>query len=132
MRGRVSDPFQPLRAAHNLNAPGFAGGWLLRWVAGSLRRREGQHGMNQIRGVATLVVLAALAACNKETPVSAPTAIVVPASSAPIPFPGAPASDPSLPSASVVTSQTDPPPPAIVGASSALAASAAASGASQP
>lgn len=29
MRGRVSDPFQPLRAAHKMNAPGFAGGWLL-------------------------------------------------------------------------------------------------------
>ena len=28
MRGRVSDPFQPLRAAHIPNAPGFAGGWL--------------------------------------------------------------------------------------------------------
>jgi hypothetical protein len=27
-RGRVSDPFQPLRAAHNPNAPGSAGGWL--------------------------------------------------------------------------------------------------------
>jgi hypothetical protein len=27
-RGRVSDPFQPLRAAHVTNAPGFAGGWL--------------------------------------------------------------------------------------------------------
>ena len=30
MRGRVSDPLQPLRAAHIPNAPGFAGGWLLR------------------------------------------------------------------------------------------------------
>ena len=28
MRGRVSDPFQPLRAAHITKAPGFAGGWL--------------------------------------------------------------------------------------------------------
>jgi Transposase DDE domain len=28
MRGRVSDPFQPLRAAQITNAPGFAGGWL--------------------------------------------------------------------------------------------------------
>ena len=28
MRGRVGDPFQPLRAAHIPNAPGFAGGWL--------------------------------------------------------------------------------------------------------
>ena len=28
MRGRVSDPFQQLRAAHIPNAPGFAGGWL--------------------------------------------------------------------------------------------------------
>ncbi len=28
MRGRVSDPLQPLRAAHIPNAPGFAGGWL--------------------------------------------------------------------------------------------------------
>jgi len=28
MRGRVSDPFQPLRAAHIPNAPGSAGGWL--------------------------------------------------------------------------------------------------------
>ena len=24
MRGRVSDPYQPLRAAHITNAPGFA------------------------------------------------------------------------------------------------------------
>ncbi len=30
MTGRVSDPFQLLRAAHIMNAPGFAGGWLLR------------------------------------------------------------------------------------------------------
>jgi hypothetical protein len=30
MRGRVSDPFQPLRAAHIPNAPGFARGWLRR------------------------------------------------------------------------------------------------------
>jgi TrmH family RNA methyltransferase len=28
MRGRVSAPFKPLRAAHIPNAPGFAGGWL--------------------------------------------------------------------------------------------------------
>ncbi len=28
MRDRVSDPYQPLRAAHITNAPGFAGGWL--------------------------------------------------------------------------------------------------------
>ena len=28
MRGRVSDPLQPLRAARIPNAPGFAGGWL--------------------------------------------------------------------------------------------------------
>jgi hypothetical protein len=28
MRGRVSDPYQPLRAAHITDAPGFAGGWL--------------------------------------------------------------------------------------------------------
>lgn len=30
MRGRVSDPFRPLRAARIPNAPGLAGGWLLR------------------------------------------------------------------------------------------------------
>ena len=33
MRGRVSDPNQPLRAAHITNAPGFAGGWLLAQAA---------------------------------------------------------------------------------------------------
>jgi len=30
VRGRVSDPSQPLRAAPITNAPGFAGGWLPR------------------------------------------------------------------------------------------------------
>jgi hypothetical protein len=44
-----------------------------------------------------------LGACSRETPTAPPpTAIVVPASPASAPFPTAPASDPSLPPASVV------------------------------
>lgn len=36
MRGRVSDPLQPLRVAHIPNAPSLAGGWLPNLVSGSL------------------------------------------------------------------------------------------------
>jgi hypothetical protein len=54
MRGRVSDPFQPLRAAHIPNAPGSAGGWLpviLPTTGMSALRNQGRQRLESLKTV---------------------------------------------------------------------------------
>ncbi len=78
----------------------------------------------------TAAALIALAACSKETPVTAPpTAIAMPASSA---VPTGPASDPSLPPASVAVNAPPTPMPAVDTASAPPGMASAASAAMTP
>jgi hypothetical protein len=41
MRGRVSDPFQPLRAAHNLKPPALPGEYLPPFIRAALTPNSG-------------------------------------------------------------------------------------------